>query len=64
MTSWIIIFVYLFSFTVSFYALTCVKFEEFTKVREPYKVQLLLVLLAIGLGYVVGSFILEMTVYH
>lgn len=64
MLNWIVVIVYLFCFAVSFYALSCIKFELFCKVNEPSKVQLLLFLLAIGLGYVVAQFILELSIYH
>lgn len=64
MLEWFIILIYLFCFAISFYALSCLKFELFCKVNEPAKVQLLLLLLAIGLGYVVAQFVLELTIYH
>lgn len=60
----LVIGVYLLCFAISFYALSSIKFELFCKVNEPAKVQLLLFLLAIGLGYVVAQFILEITIYH
>lgn len=60
----LVIGVYLLCFAISFYALSCIKFELFCKVNEPSKVQLLLFLLAIGLGFVVAQFILEITIYH
>lgn len=64
MLEWIEIGVYLVCFAASFYALTCVKFENFCKVQEPVKVNFLLLLLAIGLGYVVAQFVLMLTIYH
>lgn len=59
-----IIGLHLICFTASFYALSCVKFENFTNVRQPRKVQLLLLLMAIGLGYIVAQFLLVITYYH
>ncbi len=64
MLDWIVIAVYLFCFAISFYALSCIKFELFCKVNEPAKVQLLLLLLSIGLGFVVAQFILELSIYR
>ena len=64
MIDWIEISVYLLSFVLSFYALTCIRFELFCKVQEVRKVQLLLLLLSVGLAYIVAQFILMLTIYH
>lgn len=64
MNDWIEIVIYLLCFIASFYALSCVRFELFTRVKEVRKVQMLLLLLSIGLAYVVAQFILMLTIYH
>lgn len=64
MIQWIVVFVYLISFTGCLYALSCVKFELFCRVQPPIKVQLLWLLLSMGLGYIVAEFILALTIYH
>ena len=52
------------SFTLSFWALSCVRFETFTNVRKPGQVRLLLLLLSLGLGYLVAQFLLAISVYN
>ena len=47
--------VHVLSFTLSFWALSCVRFETFTNVRKPGQVRLLLLLLSLGLGYLVAQ---------
>lgn len=64
MIQWIVVFVYLFSFTASLYALSCVNFALFCKVQTPLKVQVLWLVLSMGLGYVVAEFLLALTIYH
>ena len=54
--------VHVLSFTLSFWALSCVRFETFTNVRKPGQVRLLLLLL--GLGYLVAQFLLAISVYN
>ncbi|MEG0290763.1 MAG: DUF1146 family protein [Erysipelotrichaceae bacterium] len=56
--------VHLLCFVASFYALSSIRFERFCDVRKPIKVQVLLFLLAIGLGYVVAQFLLALTIYN
>ncbi|MEF9961369.1 MAG: DUF1146 family protein [Erysipelotrichaceae bacterium] len=56
--------VHLLCFVVSFYALSSIRFDRFCDVRKPIKVQVLLFLLAIGLGYVVAQFLLALTIYN
>ncbi|MEF9919716.1 MAG: DUF1146 family protein [Erysipelotrichaceae bacterium] len=56
--------VHLLCFVVSFYALSSLHFDRFCDVRKPMKVQVLLLLLAIGLGYVVAQFLLALTLYN
>lgn len=55
--------VHVLSFTLSFWALSCVRFETFTNVRKPGQVRLLL-LLSLGLGYLVAQFLLAISVYN
>ena len=57
-------FVYFSTFCLSMYALSSVKFDKFTHVSNPMKVQLLLILLSTGLAYVVSQFIFALTIYN
>lgn len=56
--------VHVLSFTLSFWALSCVRFETFTNVRKPGQARLLLLLLSLGLGYLVAQFLLAISVYN
>lgn len=56
--------VHVLSFTLSFWALSCVRFETSTNVRKPGQVRLLLLLLSLGLGYLVAQFLLAISVYN
>lgn len=55
--------VHFLSFVICFYALSCVRFEEICNVRKPGQVQLLLLLLALGLGYLVAQFMLSISIF-
>ncbi|MDQ0360480.1 DUF1146 domain-containing protein [Breznakia pachnodae] len=57
-------FVYFASFCLCMYALSSVKFDKFTHVSNPTKVQLLWILLSTGLAYVVSQFIFALTIYR
>ena len=52
------------SFILCFWALSCARFELFTNVRKPGQVRLLLLLLAMGLGYLVAQFLLSISIYY
>ena len=56
--------VHVVSFMLSFWALSCVRFEAFTNVRKPGQVRLLLLLLSLGLGYLVAQFLLPISVFN
>ncbi len=56
------IVIYFISFVLSLYALSSVQFEKFTNVRKPMQVQLLILLLAIGLAYIVTKFFLGISI--
>ena len=56
--------VHVLSFTLSFWALSCVRFETFTNVRKPGQVRLLLLLLSLGVGYLVALFLFAISVYN
>lgn len=56
--------VHILCFIVSFYALSCFRFDQFCDVRKPVKVQLLLLLLSMALAYLVAQFLLAMTIYN
>lgn len=51
-------FIYIISVLLSFFALSGVNFDSFIKKNHVSEARVLLFLLSIGLGYLVGSFIL------
>ncbi|MGL5979098.1 MAG: DUF1146 family protein [Erysipelotrichaceae bacterium] len=59
---WVVILTHLFSFALSFYALSGIHFDKFVNVRKPQKAQLLLLLLSMGLGFLVAQFLLILMV--
>ncbi len=59
----VLLCVYVISFMLSFWALSAVRFEQLCDVRKPGKVQLLLLLMALALGYLVGQFLFSITYY-
>lgn len=63
MIQWVEIGIYLICFALSIYALSSVRFELFTKVRDPRKVQTLWLLLSCALAYLVAQFIFAFTLY-
>ena len=56
--------VYFVCFIMSFYALSSVKFELFCDVKKPGKVQLLLLLTSLALAYLVGQFVLNISIFN
>lgn len=56
--------VHVVSFMLSFWALSCVRFEAFTNVRKLGQIRLLLLLLSLGLGYLVAQFLLAISVFN
>ena len=56
--------VYLFCFAASFWALSSVKFDRFCDVHKPGKVQCLLLLLALALGYLVAQFLFNISLFN
>lgn len=55
--------VYILCFMLSFWALSSVRFEKFCDVKKPGKVQMLLLLLSLGLGYLCAQFLLSIAYY-
>lgn len=55
--------VHIICFMLSFWALSCVHFELFVDVRKPGKVQMLLLLLSLGLGYLCAQFLLSISYF-
>ncbi|MCF0245940.1 MAG: DUF1146 domain-containing protein [Ileibacterium sp.] len=51
-------------FGISFYALSCVKFDKFCKVNPPARVYVLLFLFSLILGYLSSQAILTLTVFN
>ncbi|MEG1474178.1 MAG: DUF1146 family protein [Longicatena sp.] len=56
--------VHVLSFMLSFWALSNIQFDKFCDVRYPGKVQMLLLLLSLGLGYVVAQFLLSISIFN
>ena len=56
--------IHLICIAVSFFALSCVKFERFCDIRKPMKVQALLILISMALGYLVAQLIMTLTVFN
>lgn len=63
MYNWVVVITHLVCFAFSFYALTGLKFDKFASVHHPHKVQFLLLLASMALGYLVAQFILVLTVF-
>ncbi|MCF0258522.1 MAG: DUF1146 domain-containing protein [Erysipelotrichaceae bacterium] len=51
-------------FGISFYALSCVKFDKFCKIDPPARVYVLLFLLSLILAYLSSQAILSLTVFN
>lgn len=58
------IIVHLVCFAACFWALSSVRFERLCDVRKPAKVQALLLLLSLGLGYLVAQFLLALSIFN
>ncbi len=56
--------IHLICIAVSFFALSCVKFERFCDIRKPMKVQALPILSSMALGYLVAQLIMTLTVFN
>lgn len=53
--------VYIICFILSLWALSNVQFQKFTNVHKPGKTQMLLLLLSMALAYLVGQFLLSLS---
>lgn len=56
--------IHLICIAVSFFALSGVKFELFCDIRKPMKVQALLILSSMALGYLTAQLIMTLTVFN
>ncbi len=56
--------IHLLCIAVSFFALSAIKFERFCDVKKPMKIQALLILCSMGLGYLVAQLIMTLTVFN
>lgn len=56
--------VYILSFALCFWALSNVQFQKFTNVSKPGKTQLLLLLTSMALAYLVGQFLLSLSMFY
>lgn len=63
MYNWVSIITHLVCFAFSFYALTSISFEKFVNVRQPHKVQFLMLLASMAMGYLVAQFLLVLMVF-
>lgn len=55
--------VHILCFILSFWALSGVHFDRFCDVSKPGKVQMLLLLLSLGLGYLTAQFLLAISIF-
>lgn len=58
------ILVFFAFFGVSFYAVSCIRFDKFCRVVPPVKVQLLMFLLSLCLAYLATQAVLDLTVFN
>lgn len=55
--------VHVLCFILSFWALSAIRFDAFMDVKKPGKVQMLLLLLSLGLGYLCAQFLLSISYF-
>lgn len=60
----VVLVVYILSFTFSFIALTCIQFERFCNLNQAWKIHLLLFISSMSLGWLCAQFILALTIYN
>ena len=56
--------IHLLCIAVSFFALSCIKFDRFCDVKKPMKIQALLILCSMALGYLVAQLIMTLTIFN
>lgn len=56
--------IHLFCVALSYFALSAVRFERFCDVRYPLKIQALLILSSLALGYLAAQLLLTLTVFN
>ena len=56
--------VHLLCIAVSFFALSCVKFDRFCDVKKTMNLQALLILCSMALGYLVAQLIMTLTIFN
>lgn len=56
--------IHLLCVAMSFFALSCVKFDRFCDVRKPMKIQALLILCSMALGYLTAQLIMTLTIFN
>ena len=57
-------FVFFACFGLSFYAISSIQFEKVCSVKNPKKVQILMLLLSLALAYITSQAILQLTIYN
>ena len=62
--AFLLYFVFILCFGLSFYALSGVKFDKFCSVKEPRKAVVLLFLLSFVLAYLASEAVLQLTIYN
>lgn len=60
---WLRVIVYLFSFLISMYGLSSLDFNRLLKKNKPAQAQVLYILIAFAMSYLVGKFIIELIYY-
>lgn len=58
------ILVFFCLFALSFYAVSCIRFEKICKVNNPVKVQVLMFLISFIMAYLETQSLLSLTVYN
>ena len=56
--------IHLFCVAVSFFALSAILFDQFSDIRKPLKIQALLILFSMALGYLAAQLLLTLTVFN
>lgn len=64
LTSMVELILFIACFGLSFYAISCIDFEKFCRVKQPIKVQILMFLLSLSLAYLSCQAILALTIYN
>lgn len=61
---WVELLVFFAFFMLSFYAISCIRFEKICKVSNPAKVHLLMFLLSLVMAYLSARAVLSLSLYN